>query len=263
MKPIIHFAHGNGFPSPCYMQLLNHLNQDFACHYIEKVGHNKIFPVTENWHELSQEILQSIQNQANQPVIAIGHSLGGVLSFLAAIEQPHHFKCLILLDSPIIGRFKSHVLKLSKALGLIEHITPALRTKGRKRHWKSREEAWVYLKSKKLFSTFIDECLDDYIEYGLQEDGAGYSLCFDPRVEYQIYRTIPHILHEFEGRLKVPTTLIYGNKSNIIEARDVRYMKNKYHIASLRIKGSHMFPMERPQETVEAIKHVINKMHID
>ncbi|MCX7116502.1 MAG: alpha/beta hydrolase [Legionellales bacterium] len=246
MKTRLHFAHGNGFPSPCYRQLLEGLESQFDCFYIDRVGHSPDFPVTENWRSLVDEVIQSIRSQVSEPVIAVGHSLGGVLSLVAAIEQPSLFKGVILLDSPLLGRVKSSLVRLSKALGIIDRITPAFRTRKRREHWQTREQALFYLKSRALFKSFTDACLDDYIDYGMQKTETGYSLRFDRQVEYQIYRTIPHILKEYEGRLKVPTVLIYGHQSDVIDRSDLRYMKRKYGIHGIETKGTHMFPMEDP-----------------
>ncbi|MCP0913462.1 MULTISPECIES: alpha/beta fold hydrolase [Legionella] len=258
MKEQVHFAHGNGFPSPCYRQFLLHLQERFTCFFIDRIGHSPDFPVTENWHYLVDEVVASIKQQASSPVIAIGHSLGGVLSFLAAIEQPDLFKAVILLDSPIIGRLKSNILRFSKKLGIIDHITPAFRTRGRRQYWPTREQALHYLKSRKLFKTFHDACLQDYIDYGMQKDEHGYSLRFNRHIEYQIYRTIPHILHEHEGKLKLPAALIYGSKSNVIDKFDLRYMKKHYGIINFEISGTHMFPMEHPKEAADLVLRAID-----
>ena len=259
MTSPLHFAHGNGFPSPCYRQLLERLQTRFDCYYIDKVGHDPEFPVTDNWHALVDEVILSIKTRATEPVIAVGHSLGGVLSLLAALEEPSLFKAVILLDSPLFGRFKSSLVRFSKRLGMIDHLTPAFRTRNRCNHWNTREQVMAYLKSKTLFKHFTQACLDDYIDYGLTIDANGYSLRFDPEIEYQIYRTIPHALRHNEG-LKVPTALIHGHKSRVIDTHDLRYMKKKYGIATFETQGTHMFPMEHPQEVAELIFSVVDKL---
>ena len=186
--------------------------------------------------------------------------VGGVLSLLAAIEEPSLFKAVILLDSPLLGRFKSGVVRVSKSLGMIDRLTPAFRTRARRQHWKNREQVWSYLKSKALFKTFTDACLNDYVDYGMNKDEEGYSLRFDRQIEYQIYRTIPHLWNHYEGRLKVPTALIYGNKSNVIDRLDLRYMKKQFGIVPIETKGTHMFPMEYPQSTANLIMDVVDKL---
>lgn len=260
MSTHIHFAHGNGFPSPCYRQLLTALESRFNIGYIDRIGHSQDYPVTENWHCLVDELVASVQMQCKPPVIAVGHSLGGVLSFRAAAENPGLFSAVVLLDSPILGRFKSRLLKLSKALRVIDHITPASQSKGRRASWATREDALHYLKGRKLFRHFTDECLEDYIDYGMQKGTSGYTLRFDTHIEYQIYRTVPHMLHRYEGKVTVPVFLIHGSHSNVIHPADVRYMKKQYGITSFQTAGSHMFPMEHPSITADLVIKAIESI---
>lgn len=258
MKDIIHFVHGNGFPSPCYRQFLQALEGRFDCYYIDRVGHLNQQPVSDNWQSLVDELIDAIKTEVKGPVIGVGHSLGGVLNVLAAIENPQLFKYIVLLDSPMMGRFKSRIIKLSKLVGVIDRVTPAWRTRGRRTHWKMRDQALSYLKSKALFSTFTDACLNDYIDYGMEKTKDGYALRFDSRIEYQIYRTIPHAMYELEGQLNVPTALIYGRESHLIDSPTLRYMKKQYGVINYPIEGTHMFPMEHPEEAAALVIKAID-----
>ena len=253
MKYPLHFVHGNGFPSPCYRQLLERLQTRFDCYYIDKVGHDAAFPVADSWQGLVDEVILSIKKGSNQPVVALGHSLGGVLSVMAAVQEPALFKTVIILDSPLIGRFKSSLVRLSKQVGLIDHLTPAFRTRKRRTHWDCREQVLAYLKTKSLFKHFTAACLEDYVDFGLQHDETGYTLRFDSEIEYQIYRTIPHTLSQYEGRLQVPTVLIYGNQSRVVDRHDRLYMNKHYGITSIETQGTHMFPMEHPDVVADLI----------
>ncbi len=258
MKEIIHFAHGNGFPALCYSQMLDRLKEQFDICYIDKIGHDPLFPVSENWHNLVHELIASVQKQATQPVIAVGHSLGGILSFLAAVEQPELFKAVIMLDSPLIGRFKSSMVRLAKTLGIIDRVTPALRTMGRRVYWRDHEVLVKYLKTRDLFKSFTSECLNDYINYGLELRENGYYLRFDKHIEYQIYRTLPHILPDFAGKLITPSALIYGDKSTVVDRLDVRYMKKSFNIKTFKMQGTHLFPMEHPKEVAHQIIEAVD-----
>lgn len=257
MRDLIHFAHGNGFPSLCYLQLLKQLQKSYDYCYIDKIGHDLKFPVTENWHFLVDEILASIKSQADKPVIAVGHSLGGILSFLSAIEAPQLFKAVVMIDSPLLGRFKSSMLRLAKAVGIIDRITPASRTRTRKEFWENKEQLVSYLKTRDLFKTFTPECLRDYIDYGLKKTEEGYVLGFDRHIEYLIYRTIPHTLPENQGKLLVPTALVYGSKSTVMTSLDVQYMKKYYDISTVKMQGTHMLPFEAPEKVGEQIRRVL------
>lgn len=258
MRELIHFAHGNGFPSPCYKQLLDCLAQRYDYCHIDRIGHDPLYPVEENWQKLVEQVLMSIKTQANQPVIAVGHSLGGVLSLLAAIEEPELFKAVIMLDSPLIGPVKSNMVRLAKALGVIDRITPAFRTKGRREYWQDKQQLIDYLKTRALFKTFTDACLDDYINYGLEKKTDGYYLRFDRHIEYQIYRTIPHTIPKLSGKLTIPTALIYGDKSTVVDKMDRRYMRSHFGIKTFKIKGTHLLPMEHPKAVAEQVFSAID-----
>lgn len=225
----------------------------FDCCYIDKIGHTDAFPVEDNWSSLVDEVLESIRIQSQEPVIAVGHSLGGVLSILAALKTPELFRAVVLLDSPILSRFRARAVQLFKKMGWIDRVTPAYRTRTRRTHWKTREAAFQYLKRRNLFKRFDDACLNDYIDYGMIQDETGYTLRFDVEIEYQIYRALPHTFDNYPKQLKVPAMLLYGSESNVIYAGDRRRMLQSYGIPSLETPGTHMFPFEYPQETAALI----------
>lgn len=258
MRELIHFAHGNGFPSPCYKQLLDCFAQRYDYCYIDRIGHDPHYPVEENWQQLVAELLMSVKSQTNQPVIAVGHSLGGVLSLLAAIEEPSLFKAVVMLDSPLIGPVKSNMVRLAKSLGVIDRITPAFRTKGRREYWQDKQQLIDYLKTRDLFKTFTDACLEDYINNGLEKKSDGYYLRFDRHIEYQIYRTIPHTIPKLKGKLTVPTALIYGDKSTVVDKMDRRYMRSHFGIKTFKIAGTHLLPMESPMAVAEQVFKAID-----
>jgi pimeloyl-ACP methyl ester carboxylesterase len=257
MSNLIHFAHGNGFPSGCYKQLLERLANEYDYCSIDRIGHDPKYPISDNWSHLVAEVTNSIVQQTNQPVVAVGHSLGGVISLLAAIAQPSLFKAVVLLDSPLLGPFKSNIVRLAKTLCFIDRITPAFRCKNRREHWADREQLYEYLKTRDLFKTFTPECLEDYITYGFIGNDKGYSLRFDRYIEYQIYRTIPHILPQFQRQLITPTALIYGDKSTTVGTMDRDYMDTYFGIKSHKVDGSHLFPMEYPSETADCILRIL------
>lgn len=257
MKDLIYFAHGNGFPSPCYRQFLSALEPKYNYCYIDQIGHNPDYPITNNWDFLVDEILDNIRSQTTKSVIAVGHSLGGALCFLAAVKDPSLFKMVIMLDSPLLGGLKSYFLWLAKVLGFIDNVTPASQTKGRRQHWNNFDELMAYLKSRPLFKDFDESCLLDYIEYGLVKNNDGYHLRFDREVEYAIFRTIPHTLPELKGKLHTPAALIYGERSKVVTASDRRYMKKQFRTCNVKMKGGHLFPFEDPKGTADKVLEVI------
>lgn len=259
MKETFFFAHGNGFPSLCYSEFLKPFRAEGDCYWIEKIGHDPRFPVTDNWEHLVSELISSVKSQCDGPVIGIGHSLGGVLTLLAAISEPSLYKAVVMLDSPLLGRIKSAMIRFAKSFGVIDQITPALRTRSRRTIWPSRHALKIYLQSRPLFYRFTSQCLEDYIEFGAEETKDGWQLKFDREIETNIFRTIPHQLPNNEGLLKVPGLFFYGEDSYVVTPSDRRYMEKKYGIKNYKIPGTHMFPMEYPEIAAQSVLKALAK----
>ena len=254
-KPKIHFAHANGFPAKTYNKLFSFLADDFEIGYLERHGHNPKFPVSDNWEFLRDELREEIQKRYHsEKIIGVGHSLGGILHFLVAVENPELYKQIILLDAPVISRLSSHSLRILKLTRLIDRYSPSQMTRFRRNLWTTKDEAFEHFKKKPKFDAFDEDVLRDYAEYGTVETGKGFELFFSPRVEAKIYRTIPHHLPAFRGKLKIPAAYIGGSFSKEGELARLSFMKKHFPIDFYQIEGSHLFPFEKPFETAEKVK---------
>jgi pimeloyl-ACP methyl ester carboxylesterase len=259
-KEIIHFAHANGFPAKTYNKFFSYLKDNFEINYLERHAHNPKFPVTDGWKFLKDELKEEIENRYTQPVIGVGHSLGGVLHFLVAVEKPELYRRIILLDAPIISRLSSSGLRVLKMTRLIDRFTPSQITRFRRNHWKTKEEAFDHFNIKEKFAKFDRKVLRDYIEFGTTETEKGFELFFKPSVEAKIYRTIPHNLPHFRGRLKVPTAYIGGTNSREARLARLSFMRKHFPIDFQFVEGSHLFPLEKPQQTANVIMQLCKKL---
>ena len=105
---IIQFSHANGFPAKTYSVLFEQLKGHTisAINILgEKTNSNEI-----NYHDLTNEILESASHYG-ESVIGVGHSLGGVLTLLAAAKKPEIFQYIILLDPPLFSPYKRFLIK--------------------------------------------------------------------------------------------------------------------------------------------------------
>ena len=256
IKDTIHFAHANGFPAKTYNKLFAFLAEEFEIGFIERHGHNPKFPVTDNWKSLKDELKAEIETRYSQPIIGIGHSLGGILHLLTAVENPEFYKQIILLDAPIISRFSSrslHVLKMTK---LIDRYSPSKITRFRRNRWQTKAEAFEHFKAKPKFDAFDEDVLRDYVEHGTVQSHKGFKLFFKPSIEARIYRTIPHHLPALRGKLKVPTAYIGGTDSREARLARLSFMQKHFPIDLHFLEGSHLFPLEIPIQTAEKIKEI-------
>ena len=57
MKNVIHFSHANGFPASTYRTLFAELGDSHELRFIECIGHDARFPVTQDWPHLVEQLL--------------------------------------------------------------------------------------------------------------------------------------------------------------------------------------------------------------
>ena len=263
---MIIFSHANSFPASTYRVLFRSLRgRGFTVKAIEKFGHDPAYPVTSNWPKLVQQLCEFTTQEADkagQPVWLAGHSLGGYLSLMTAMRLPQLVKGLVLIDSPILGGWKSHALSVAKHTGLVGSFSPGAVSKRRRNSWASIDEAFAHFRPKKAFAQWDEQVLRDYVTYGTEERDGKRFLAFDRDVETAIYNGLPHNLERQLKKhpLQCPVHFIGGTDS--AEMRQVGMVLTN-RVAKGRVTmldGSHLFPMERPVETAAAIEEAIRSM---
>lgn len=248
----LHFSHANGFPAPSYRALLDLLEPRFRVGSIPALGMDPQYPPTDGWPHLVRQVIGHVERAHSQPVVGVGHSLGGYLTFMAAVARPELFRAIIMLDAPIIGAVKGRLLGVSKRFGIVDRVTPAGATRERRAEWGSLAEAERHFRSRALFRHFAPESLRDYVRYGLADNGTRLRLMIDPAIEYQIYRTIPHDLHRLLPQLRVPAGFIGGADSDVVRRVGLSTMR-RAGFAFRRVEGGHLFPLEHPKAAADAI----------
>jgi pimeloyl-ACP methyl ester carboxylesterase len=109
-KPVINFVHANGFPAGSYRTFLSLFSNDYSTIALEQYGHDDNYPIHNNWQFLVNELVDFVKKQ-DQKVICVGHSFGGVISFMAACQHPELFRGVVMLDPPVFSGPLSWFLK--------------------------------------------------------------------------------------------------------------------------------------------------------
>jgi len=263
-KPLIHFAHANGVPSKVYTKLFELLKDQYDVIYVPLLGPDKRYPIDRGWDSLTEQVIDSIVQQAQgRKVIGLGHSLGSVLTFWAAYKRPELFEQVIMLDPPmIVGKasFAMFLMKIFKPQ-LLDQLTPAGLSIKRRDHWDSREQAAELLRPKALYQAFDADCFDHYIQYALTEDSVqgGVSLTISKYDEVEIFRTNSDLLWLPMADPTIKTHLVVGDKSPFLKQKFPQNIKKKFGIPFTVTAGGHMFPLEHPVEVVQLIKQLIQK----
>ena len=233
--------------------MFSRLGDGFDVRYVNTIGHDPRHPVTDNWPHLVEELIEHVERHG-EPVLGVGHSLGGYLTALAALKRPALFRAIVLLDSPILGPWKGAALGVVKRVGLVDRVTPAGITRDRRATWASSDEAVAHFRNKRAFRDFDPDCLHDYATLGMRPCAQGVCLAFDPSIEYRIYRAFPHALAAQMPALRVPAGFIFGREST--DARQMGLATTRKYFRVARVEGGHLFPFEHPEAAARAIREM-------
>lgn len=257
-KPIIHFSHGNSFPAGSYRQFLDLLRDQFDVRAVDMYGHDPEYPVTDGWPELTDQLIAQVE-QYGQPAILLGHSLGGMLSLMAAYKRPDLAQCVVMLDSPVVAGWRATLLRLAKLQGWGRRLSPGRQSERRRFVWPDQAAAHAHFSAKPLFAGFAPGVLDDYLEHGLEaHPDGGVQLRFSREIETEIYDALPlHMGRLTQGQFPVPVGFIGADDS--VELRQAGRAATRRLVGEnyRAIPGGHLFPLESPARAAALTRELI------
>ncbi|HEY4073511.1 MAG TPA: alpha/beta hydrolase [Herbaspirillum sp.] len=279
-KPILHFAHANSYPAGTYRLFFEQLREHYDIRALPMHAHNPAYPVDDGWKSLARELSDTLAEQYKEPVILVGHSLGGILSLRAAQNRPDLVRCVVLLDSPIVGGWRAAALRVMKAFNFEHKKAPSRYSVKRRNLWPDRASSYQHFASKRVFASWPEEVLKDYVEHGLIEnrekeeakqaeereerdkgEETGVSLRFSREIETAIYRTIPHDLgHLTQQNFPVKVGFVGGTDSVECRLAGLKATKRLVGNNFTQIPGGHLFPMSTPKAAADATHQMIEKI---
>jgi pimeloyl-ACP methyl ester carboxylesterase len=263
-KPIINLAVANGFPAETYTRALQPL---MANYHVVSLHARPLWGDADpadlkRWTQLSDDLLNQLDELTDQPVIGIGHSVGGVATIHAAIKRPEKFSRLILIEPTMLSPFLLFPLWLIRSVGRTPRfglIDGALR---RRDTWANVEEAFEYFKEKRLFARWPQDVLRAYAESITAPAGDGTLTLSWPREwEAQIYRTMPTDVWPLPRKIKQPFLLMHGELSDTfgpMSARVFRLLRPDTRMITIKGAG-HLVPQEKPDEVGKVIAEYLGK----
>jgi len=267
--PLAHIAHATGFCAEVYTPLAERLSSRMQVVGMDDRGHGKTrVPANphklKNWDVFVEDQIRFFEH-LGEPVIAMGHSRGGVVSLLLAVRRPDLVRALVLLDPTILPLSWMWWWYLAKKTGFAKFVPIARRASHRRTQWPDRKTIFNIYQGKFPFKVWKDGFLEGYIEGGTEHTMEGnVRLCCDPAWEARCFAVCPHIVWRYVPRIKVPTLLLYGAESDTFLKPAVRRFKSLLPAAT--VKGfedtSHFVPMERPDECAQEIFSFLEKHKI-
>lgn len=258
MSPTLVFSHANGFPAGTYRQLF----ADWARAGVrvlapDKLGHDPAFPVINGWRPSRDELVRFIERSgAVAPVHLVGHSLGGYLSLMVACRRPDLVASVTMIDSPVLGGWRAHSLQVIRTMGLLGHVSPGRVSQGRRHHWPDRDALQRHFAGKHVFARWDPGVLQDYLTAGFEPDPAGgLRLAFRREVETRFYNSLPHDLARVLHRHPpvCPVSFIAATQSQELRQVGLAATRQLVRDRLVWLEGSHLVPMERPQQTAQAV----------
>lgn len=265
--PLLIFSHANSFPAGTYSKLFAELNRrGLLTQAIPQLGHDPRYPVTNNWPHLVQQLVDFAGPHIRAhrgPVYWVGHSLGGFLSLMAAALHPSMAKGVVLIDAPILGGWRAHLVGMGKRTALIGSFSPGAISRKRVQSWEDENAALRHFQSKKAFARWDPDVLADYIHHGTRDEhsarGTRRVLSFQREIETSIYNTLPdHLDRLFRKHpLTCPVAFIGGRYSREMKQAGTALTEKICKGRMLMLDGGHLVPMEKPMATAAAIETAV------
>lgn len=153
---------------------------DHHCFALDMRGHGRSSAPDPpyNWRDFGVDLVAVARHFGVRGALAVGHSMGGHATALAAALAPELFHRLVLIDPVILPR-----------AAYAEPPRPEHFAARRRNRWASAAEMVDRFGDRLPFSRWEPQVLRDYCEYGLRPapDGDGYVLACPPAVEAAIY----------------------------------------------------------------------------
>jgi pimeloyl-ACP methyl ester carboxylesterase len=231
-----------------------HLRQYYDVQSLDIHAHNPRYPVRNGWHELMLELIDELLVRYSEPVILVGHSLGGMLSLMVGKARPDLVRCVVLMDSPVVAGWRASLLRFAKLSGIDQHFSPAKFSVKRRMLWANTEEAYRHYANKEMFAIWHPEVLRDYIQHGLKPHPEGVTLRFTRETETAVYRSLPHHLGAIVRRhYPVPVGFVGGLDSAECRQAGMKATRRLVGRHFKMIPGGHLFPMESPAAAAIAV----------
>lgn len=259
--PLVHLMPANGFPPHCYLPLLRALPgyRAFCLPPRALWGDQAVPAGYRGWDEAADDLLAGLEAHDIHDSVAIGHSLGGVVSMLALLKQPGRFRALIMLDPVFLPQHMLDMFDHAWKHDRIEMNPLVQGARRRRATFESRQDAFERFRSKHVFDDWTDDALWLYVRHGTRArtDGGGIELVWSPDWEAHyfatVYRQVWQDLPKVDGL--APVMIVRGANTDTFFESEVKQARRALPSAQfVDLDGQgHLFPLAAPELTAQVI----------
>ncbi|MBF0279775.1 MAG: alpha/beta hydrolase [SAR324 cluster bacterium] len=259
-KPVLHFAHANGFNAFTYDEFLKLLSLEFSVYAMDARGHGYTNAKADpsqftSWDPYYQDLVNFLETIPH-PAFLSGHSLGAAISLFVAASHPQLVKGLVLIEPVIPRGLFSFIIQILQILRMSHKIPIAQKAMRRKAYFHSMQEAALYYEGRRIFSKWEKIWIENYLAGGTETKSDGcLSLTCSPAWESKTFSVTNAHSWDIIDQVECPILLIHGGESRIFQLCDVAAFKKRLPATTVikNRNASHFVPMEFPQETAEQI----------
>lgn len=259
--PSLQLLHANAYTPECYRTFLEPLTDRYKIHLYRQrpLWPNESPDQLKHWSIFADDLIQMMDDNGDRGVIGLGHSLGGIATWLASMKRPDLFSQLILIDPVIIPYWPLKMMSISPQF-VTDKLFPIVKiAQNRRNQWASHEEARAHLGSKKVFQRFDDRVFTDFINHGLKESNdGGLTLSYPREWEAKVYSTGPNLWSHMKKNV-VPVHIIKAQYSDVITADTWSKVQKKVPNGTFHEMPNvgHLIPFEKPDELAAHVSKVL------
>lgn len=264
--PLVVLLHANGFGAATWAPIASALRRRCRLVAFDARGHGEstaVPPVPGStnyaWTELAADFDRALEatlarTGRGRIELAVGHSMGGALVTLNALDRPERFARLLLCDPvllPPVPRDPTSDAPRANPL--------AAATRKRRDRFPSAAEAYAHCRSRGLYADFTPEALALYVGLCMRETGNGeWVLRCDREVEAAIFDNGGSLdVGDRMGSLAAELVILHARRSgfSLPYYQTLAERAPKGRVES--VDAGHLFVMDEPALVVDWIERML------
>jgi len=255
-KPCL-FVHANGYPSHCYLPLLEQLMGYTIFAPLSRPCWDETDPnARDQWPLLEQDFLafaRARYQETGQKITAIGHSMGCIVVLKVVNSAPELFDKVVFIEPIFLNSATVEIANLLPST-IKKRLKLVSKTLNRPDQWPSLQHVFDFHRPKRAFKQLSNPALWQYIVGATKPDDNQWCLSYPKAWEAWFYQNPPRAWHQLK-QLELPVLGLRGEKSEFLSASNWQKWQailpyNKY----IEFKDQHhLLPLEVPKAVAHAI----------